>query len=1228
MKQKVLINHGLQCLLFALLMLTPLGSWAEDYPITVAGIQVTSENASNITGDGKVSFTPADNETGTPATLTLGDYDLSINHGDAIVTDISPLRIFLAGTSAFFCYDGCVIRGTKEGANISVTFTTDETTIDDDQEIGGSLSFPLTASFSGVDVHYENVSLKKVLDYCSIDSRYLLKVGGTEVTYFNKDNILGDGTASFAPANNSTSPATPAVLTLNGADIEGGILWYKYDNLAIALNGVNSIANTQGYTIECSTDENYDKESEPSPTLIFTKADGATSCRLTLSGNIGGFGNNQYVTPGSGLFYIKSETTATVTSTILGGGSGADEDHAIIIRNKDDFKDFISYVNNGTLTTEYVKLNANIEYTSSEEFNPIGSPDFPFMGHFDGNNKTISGILYESDDEGASVGMFESVGSEAYAGSVKKLTLSNCSFSGGQHVGAIAGELGDGTIKDCTVTSCTVRSGAAESPNVGGVVGMAYPGCTIQDCTVSSCTISSTITTNGGVLAVGGIVGNVLASTMESGEGDGVTIWRCVVNGTENFPTTISSSHIECYAGGIVGTCDGLEYYSTISDCSVKGMTTVMSVNTGESGGAAHAGAIVGSHSNTLFTNNHYEYSVTTQTTDGFQDPLIKEGYEQRGTGMAIYIQNETYYDIEENDGAVLYTKKLTMPEDSQEGTVELELEEEYYAKEGNVILIAPGQPVMLTVTPGENLFVSAISVTYGTDQTAEIELTQMEDGVYFYTINEMPDADATVNVTYEQIEDYGISVAGVDVTNANANNIFWDNDDIGGEFALASYDYSTNTLTMNGLIGTEISGGANGFVTVYNGAESLNVNLIGYNKVGDNFEHLFSAESPCTINLTTGAIPGELEYFGGNVTNEKVTLAYGNSGLTLKKEGNITTIESSNGTEDICYFGTGAFYDDGSSLDENYPTHDYSRYEWYYSNAVKTNNNGYLAPTVISSEGVSKMRPSQGTDLIGSLIFQCVPVVSEAAITVKLMSLNGETEYATGTLTDGVVTLIPSPAGLATFENVCLTFSSTAPFSFVPMAVKTEAIVPESSFEFHNGWTTYYNADADIFLPANVAAYIVTGVGANTAIVSQIKYVPKGIPVLLNQQNESVASTDNINTSNNMLFHATEPVNVSTLEGTAFGLYNGSFMRVTGSISVGKNYLYIPNATVQSGAPRLNIVFENDGNMTGISDAKRGNDSRQSVEWYTLEGQKLQQEPVVKGLYIKNGKKVVVNNK
>ena len=56
-----------------------------------------------------------------------------------------------------------------------------------------------------------------------------------------------------------------------------------------------------------------------------------------------------------------------------------------------------------------------------------------------------------------------------------------------------------------------------------------------------------------------------------------------------------------------------------------------------------------------------------------------------------------------------------------------------------------------------------------------------------------------------------------------------------------------------------------------------------------------------------------------------------------------------------------------------------------------------------------------------------------------------------------------------------------------------------------------------------------------------------------------------------------------------------------------------------------LDIVDEAD--LTGISDATRLNDNDENTNdaWYDLNGRKLDKKPVTKGLYIHNGKKVVI---
>ncbi len=54
------------------------------------------------------------------------------------------------------------------------------------------------------------------------DTSYDLWVGGVRVTDANANNVLGDGTVSYTPADDTTTPATPATLTLTNATISAG----------------------------------------------------------------------------------------------------------------------------------------------------------------------------------------------------------------------------------------------------------------------------------------------------------------------------------------------------------------------------------------------------------------------------------------------------------------------------------------------------------------------------------------------------------------------------------------------------------------------------------------------------------------------------------------------------------------------------------------------------------------------------------------------------------------------------------------------------------------------------------------------------------------------------------------------------------------------------------------------------------------------------------------------
>ena len=92
-----------------------------------------------------------------------------------------------------------------------------------------------------------------------------------------------------------------------------------------------------------------------------------------------------------------------------------------------------------------------------------------------------------------------------------------------------------------------------------------------------------------------------------------------------------------------------------------------------------------------------------------------------------------------------------------------------------------------------------------------------------------------------------------------------------------------------------------------------------------------------------------------------------------------------------------------------------------------------------------------------------------------------------------------------------------------------------------------------------------------------------------------------------------------STLNNYAF---NGKqFVWVKNAISVGANKCWLQIGTVPAGTRSISIVF-GDG-TTGIESIDNGQLTIDN--WYDLNGRKLQGMPTKKGLYIMNGKKVVV---
>ena len=179
--------------------------------------------------------------------------------------------------------------------------------------------------------------------------------------------------------------------------------------------------------------------------------------------------------------------------------------------------------------------------------------------------------------------------------------------------------------------------------------------------------------------------------------------------------------------------------------------------------------------------------------------------------------------------------------------------------------------------------------------------------------------------------------------------------------------------------------------------------------------------------------------------------------------------------------------------------------------------------------------------------------------------------------------------------------------------------------------WVTYYDERFNLQTPTGYQAYYVTGIDGNAIEATSISYIPKNVPVLLEKTTSAPAVTGDVRTMD-----LVEDV-TNTFSGTAYAyfvgvpstgvmpaatpnyiLMNGYFVKSEEGAVIGAHRCYL--TTPPSSPARQFYVI--DPNATGINafDATVTGDDR----WYDLQGNRIS-KPTRKGLYIRNGKKVVV---
>lgn len=233
-------------------------------------------------------------------------------------------------------------------------------------------------------------------------------------------------------------------------------------------------------------------------------------------------------------------------------GSGTTKENPILIKNETDWKTLADNVSKkpNDYANKYIKLGANIKFTNADKCKPIGTYDSetnnkPFLGHFDGDGKTISDFTGPYDCT-SYAGLFGYIGSGA---TVENFVISGLNINVTANAGAVAG-LNKGHIEGIIVSESSIT---VTNNKAGGIAGNNYSGI-IKDCHVlRNVTMACTYTKSS---YFGGIVGYNSNSTVSN----------CSNAATIAYEG--SSSNNITYYGGIAGFSDNT---STIENCLYLG---------------------------------------------------------------------------------------------------------------------------------------------------------------------------------------------------------------------------------------------------------------------------------------------------------------------------------------------------------------------------------------------------------------------------------------------------------------------------------------------------------------------------------------------------------------------------------------------------------------------------------------------------------------------------------
>ena len=329
-----------------------------------------------------------------------------------------------------------------------------------------------------------------------------------------------------------------------------------------------------------------------------------------------------------------------------------------------------------------------------------------------------------------------------------------------------------------------------------------------------------------------------------------------------------------------------------------------------------------------------------------------------------------------------------------------------------------------------------------------------------------------------------------------------------------------------------------------------------------------------------------------------------------------------------------------------------------YTATATALANANYKLPQAVTCEySITKKIEDDTVDPIaGNVKAEVYDETTKQAVITEMTPTEGETTYTipatiggydvvavTGNLNKAKgITDIYLPAAVVQVDDANLKTASGrarvhAPIqslgsyaAMLPDHVSEYKVMSEVKQTAQRYWT--FSCDVDVLLPEGLEINYIKARSASevTKVVVNADKIPANNGVMLIGEQGvtyTFVALETTSTGGDYSGNLLEPVLTDTHYAYASGYYvlkNGQFHAIANDaaqIPACKAVLHLSGA---AGARVLNIV---DGDATGIEsvELRTENGEFATAAWYTLDGRKLNAKPTTKGMYILNGKKVIV---